>query len=1006
MADYETNGSSALAPKDPYGGMDRPNIRPNLHVVRGKNQDAGLPRGGVVSARNSLNDSEKAASASPISTIGGGTDQAKSAEQDQPFSNKVQGVDNNDGKKKKGFMGGKGPILTIMALLLGGGGLAVTSNALAPFGLVNNALDQFNSMRVSNNRRSTYFMRFGLDASRNKPITKMTIFNGEQFKISGSLQKKLAKQNIQYVEETGSDNKPVRYLVYTDPDGAKTPIVANDADLTRIKGASLDAIGNRTTVKLDDMLSTNKNYFKSQDVGTRTVRGHIAGWFSTLSDSFHKRIAATRNRFKNTTGDSDDAEVQKAAKTGGLAEESVKSDSDVEKESTTYEDGEEVKKTEFDSDANSADDSLKKGMDSGQIKASIEAKVKKATAGANLACMVLKAIGSINLVIAAINTAQVINYVTGFLEAVQKTQAGDGGSELSYYMNGLMTSGTAEDVDGNKVEGSSMSSPAINSLFDGDPVSPEDPMAKKYNTEYLSSAASIATLNNNDEDPETKEAHSQYMNSLEDVLGSVVGGVGSLMNGVAAFQACNTIRAISSTVGLASDLILMFSTAGIGNAIKALFKGIAEVALKAAATAVVMTVVSSVIVPFVGQMLSTDFITNMVGQDAGYVISSGLNMYMGKNHQSSGGTPGHMQSVIAHYRENQVILAEDAAYDRATKSPFDVTSKNTFLGSIVNKLTPLATSVNSVTSATSVLGGIGGLVSSSLSSLSPTAQAAAEVKFVSSLNEDCAYLSSMNIVGDAYCNPYYITDLDTIATDPSDIIEIVDGRGGLQTEDGELKTTENGNVIIEQSSDLSKYIIACTLRESQYGIVDTSIQSFVNAPTENGSVNTIITTGVGIIPIGGDLVEFAQLATEQANLKWNSGEACVNGGQYWGENRYYQRFIEDQNLMEVSGMVEESAVTAFVNDYYESNPLDNSYEGIIARYSGLSKDDVIATLDLMDYASFIAEYDPTYLSPVPAEIVEVSLSDQVPDVIIADHSDSPTQHHVVYIDTRYRSYAV
>ena len=53
-----------------------------------------------------------------------------------------------------------------------------------------------------------------------------------------------------------------------------------------------------------------------------------------------------------------------------------------------------------------------------------------------------------------------------------------------------------------------------------------------------------------------------------------------------------------------------------------------------------------------------------------------------------------------------------------------------------------------------------------------------------------------------------------------------------------------------------------------------------------------------------------------------------------------------------------SAVTAFLDDYYTEHPLDNSYEGILARYSGLTKETVVAVLNVVDYMNYIADYDP------------------------------------------------
>ena len=64
------------------------------------------------------------------------------------------------------------------------------------------------------------------------------------------------------------------------------------------------------------------------------------------------------------------------------------------------------------------------------------------------------------------------------------------------------------------------------------------------------------------------------------------------------------------------------------------------------------------------------------------------------------------------------------------------------------------------------------------------------------------------------------------------------------------------------------------------------------------------------------------------------------------------------------GLVEKSSVTAFLEDYYEKHPLDNSFEGILARKTGLTKENVIATLDTINYLTFIADYDPDGYYPL------------------------------------------
>ena len=82
------------------------------------------------------------------------------------------------------------------------------------------------------------------------------------------------------------------------------------------------------------------------------------------------------------------------------------------------------------------------------------------------------------------------------------------------------------------------------------------------------------------------------------------------------------------------------------------------------------------------------------------------------------------------------------------------------------------------------------------------------------------------------------------------------------------------------------------------------------------------------------------------------------------ETKKYQRFIEDQRLLENMGLIEKSSVTAYLEEYYEKHPLDNSYEGVLARRSGLTKDQVIAYLDKLEYLAKIAEYDPTGKAPI------------------------------------------
>lgn len=89
------------------------------------------------------------------------------------------------------------------------------------------------------------------------------------------------------------------------------------------------------------------------------------------------------------------------------------------------------------------------------------------------------------------------------------------------------------------------------------------------------------------------------------------------------------------------------------------------------------------------------------------------------------------------------------------------------------------------------------------------------------------------------------------------------------------------------------------------------------------------------------------------------------------------RIFAYQRLAENMGLVEKSSVTAFLDGYYEKHPLDNSYEGILARRSGLTKYTVIALLDYADQIIFLANYDPTNYYPLPADELLVEVTKRV-----------------------------
>ena len=101
----------------------------------------------------------------------------------------------------------------------------------------------------------------------------------------------------------------------------------------------------------------------------------------------------------------------------------------------------------------------------------------------------------------------------------------------------------------------------------------------------------------------------------------------------------------------------------------------------------------------------------------------------------------------------------------------------------------------------------------------------------------------------------------------------------------------------------------------------------------------------------------------------------------------------------------DSPTASLLARYYDENPLDQSYEGILARYSGKSKEQVIAVLDLLDYAEFLAKYDPTDLYPLAPTKEEIIYEDET---VIADTraENAVLEKEIIYDEVRNRAVAV
>jgi hypothetical protein len=372
--------------------------------------------------------------------------------------------------------------------------------------------------------------------------------------------------------------------------------------------------------------------------------------------------------------------------------------------------------------------------------------------------------------------------------------------------------------------------------------------------------------------------------------------------------------------------------------------------------------------PFIDSALSEDFMNaaiNQLPQNMGFNLynndsddplskeRSGValakyieNLYS-KLGQRAGLSFGTREAIAAMAREQRSYNDEIARFERATRSPFDVSSEHTFLGSIFYKLVPLLPHLSSIGSG---VGSFLGIVGSSFSSILPFASASSETNFAQSISsdEDCPLTASTGAAAGKFCTPRIAAYFSNIKDSAGDIaLSISDN---FEQENGQLKLDENKNFIIKPGSELMKYVVVCTTLDSMLGLPNANILADEAA------------------------------AKKPSNAGWASGAECVTG-----KHPEFERYINDQEQLESMGMINKSASTVALEKYYEKNPLDTSYAGILARYSGMTKETVIALLDYTDYYNYIASYNPSDRLPVE-KLILPTITDLIPETEIAAHS--------------------
>ena len=914
---------------DPYQNMERHQTRPN-DIKR--------------AAQDSLKQAESSASSishSSRSTKGTKGEKAAAETTQSNFKNNVKGRPSSASTKtqKKGFFKGKGPLTAILFLVFGGGALFFSGQSvLGPHisNLFTQATDvQFTSYSLRNQRLFSFMLDGGSQIRVTPFSQKFTMF-------TPYMKGRLANNGI----EVGHLNSSGDFI--------PGDLLAGQARALNFNGEVISAADFSTKY------ATDANF---RDAYYKAKRGRVAGFFDDASDFVYKKLGLTRNIFDEfkTSGnaDADSANfvdtmdshlggTDTTMNTVGRTTDDNGTPNDPSDDITSHtRNGDDIDVNNVPGDTPEA-----------KARALSTDLVSKVSNAGNLFCTAMRVANLANIAAFAASTANSVNYFMGLTENISKMMAGEGDtSAINDVLNFFTTSTTSEvpsiDDNGNatttQVTGSPLQSNGARIVLGG--IVPTKYEVSAYSLETITSTAKRTVL--------------------------VQGGT---------TVACSGVRAAAAVVSLVATGIP-------GGAIARVVIGMLAETVGGIVITGIMASVISAIVPVLGRTLFSNVMETYTGIPAGELYSQGAAAANGRVAQTASGfTPGSSNVIEANARATSAVLALEAELDRKNRSPFDITSHNTFLGSLVVGFLPLLTS----SSPTTPISTISSLTSSAIGKLLPAAFAAeAANSTFTTIYGDCSALEEIGIKGDIYCNAIMTSDLSTVdvAPDDSQYTQIISRN--LTADAQEVK----------DGSELAKFITFCANRESPWGVTDANILNALQ--TDAGIV-------LNNIPVLNNVIDLINAVQDNLNMDWATGAMCVNtpDNHRWdNEFKYYQRFVEDMRILDQMGAYHgadstssKNPVLAFQEKYYEQNPLDNSPQGYLARITGMTKADVAFLLEFINYNNFLAEYDPTNLYPVVAS--------SEPTTKLSFTSNSPAKEqgtllgHIIYADTRTRSYAI
>ena len=811
---------------------------------------------------------------------GTGVDVLRNSEQNavgrnfgQPSFYSGTGRSANTGNKnqKNKFLGSKktmGAMLIIMCLIGGGGIFLSSSQTLLGPGLIARLIQQTDVQFGDNSLRSLYLTK-NIMKNKNSLKSLPGVGDTDIDALPSTLQNNLTSQDVEIISN-------------------------GNESYFNFKGQTITA---------DEVPDFYRNNIEFRDAYTNATYGRAAGFYDDSANKFYvDRIGSSRNLYDSyrQTGDAeadtkqyDDTMIDKLDSTGA---ETTTRTTNRGKEYALDEDGNRIpdgnggyvmKDAEI-GETSSAEVSSKHTAAEAEVQAGsfinkIAGSVQQVT---NWGCTAITVGNMIAVSIAAAEMYNTINVFLGNSEPISKMMYGLG-SESAYHptMNRFTTSATTtiQDYSNPQISGS-----AANDSQGSLTVNINDIDVTGAATESEGFQTILADV------PPNLSITENY--SSERVVKTIGGAIGGAL---AATTVSDTIKNCANATQLTAFASIAVSLIpGVGQV-----HIFSQVLFNVGATILVTTAMSAFfhfLIPTVKNALYQNDYSNLVGKPLGEkTVSGGASVNGMLARAANGFSTGSEEALQAYNKIQSEAIAMENELDRYHRSPFDITSNNTFLGSIAFSLFPLlsvrnTSSVNTLLTATS----------NSIASLNNQVFASTNENNATytSYYGSCPLKEGIGIKCDMYGN-------SLITGDPSTINIALDDREYQEALSGQFDCDTEGHCTIKEDSDLAKYINHCAGRTSPDGFTDYNILNSL-------SKGNIITTILGGIPLVGDVVDIFTAQETKDNLGWATNEICRNSpdNPMWNKSfKYFQRYIADMRKLEDWGIFQKTSLESSEN---------------------------------------------------------------------------------------------